>query len=104
MHLQKIKKAFMVEHEYSDAKAALFVTDAELKDFRNTTLPWLEKQYDTASAESVWQESGIEELQETMLDVSITSMLIDSLELLDLLFLFLGLSTAFQLGRAGRGS
>ncbi|MEE9320101.1 MAG: hypothetical protein V3U76_06610 [Granulosicoccus sp.] len=97
-------KAFMVEHEYSDAKTALFVTNAELSDFREYTQPWLEDHIDNDSSSSDWNDSDLMELERSVVGASTTSMVIDSLGPLDLLFLFLGLSTAFQLGRAGRDS
>ena len=87
-----------------DAKAALFVTDSELSDFREYTQPWLEDHIDAASGESGWDDSELLELEQSVADVSTTSLVVESLGPLDLLFLFLGLSTAFQLGRAGRSS
>jgi len=95
-------KTFMVQHEYSDAKKGLFVTDAELDDFRMYTQPWLEASNTQGSSAEEWASDQLAEVGDSLSDVSTTSLVFSSLELLDIVFVLLGISTAFQLGRAGR--
>ncbi len=92
-------KAFMVDHYYTDADEAIFVTDRELEDFRADIQPFLESDDPT---QIYTAELGNEpSFAAAMSSASPTSMVFESLGFIDLLFAFFGLSTAFQLGRSG---
>ena len=94
-------KQFMIDHDYTEADALLFVTDSELKTFRDEIQPWLES--DNPLGMYAYSEFGEPNLAAAVSEVSPMSMLVKSVGLIDLLFIFFGLGTTFQLGRAGFG-
>jgi len=94
-------KQFMIDHDYTEADALLFVTDSELKTFRDEIQPWLES--DNPLGMYADSEFGEPNLAAAVSEVSPMSMLVKSVGLIDLLFIFFGLGTTFQLGRAGFG-
>ena len=91
-------KQFMVDYEYTDADAHSFVSDSELADFREEVQPWLLSDNPQGLIIGSDDEPS---LASALSDVSPVNMVFESLGMIDLLFAFLGLSTAFQLGRAG---
>lgn len=101
-------KNFMVKYGYSNARTGLLVSDSNLEDFRYSEQQWL--QADVAgsypdnfdlSNTGEYSDQGMPELAAAFSDISKVGLVFDSLDLLDLLFAFFGVSTAYQLGRSG---
>lgn len=92
-------KAFMVDHDYTDAETATLVTDSELEDFRFQVQPFLES--DDPTQMYAEEYTGEPSLAALMTRASPTSMVFRSLGFIDLVFAFFGFITAFRLGRSG---
>lgn len=95
-------KQYMVDHAFSDAGDSIFVSDQELEDFRLEIQPWLESD----TPEQMYSDGFDDEpdLASALTSTSPGSLVFESLDFIDLLFAFLGLSTAFQIGRSGYGN
>ncbi len=87
-------RSFMVERGYTYETSAGQISDAELQDFREYIAPALVDMAENSPDFDDWQETTLEAVSE----MSPWSMMKDSLGLLDLLFAFLGIGTAFRLG------
>ncbi len=87
-------RRFMVERGYTDATDPGRVSSAEVADFREYIAPSLVEMANSEPDFEEWQESSVEAISE----ISPWAMMIESLGLLDIVFAFLGLGTAFRLG------
>ncbi len=87
-------RQFMVDRGYTEAARASAISDAELRDFREYTEPGLrdftEEQPDT----DAWATEAIAEFE----GISATEVMMEGFGVLDVLFLLLGVGTAFRLG------
>jgi hypothetical protein len=93
-------RAFMVERGYSEAGSADDVTADEIAifdEYEAPTLNWIAQNNPNAQE---WQAHTIEAIT----DLSTLDLMTADLGLLDALFLFLGIGTAFQLGSGYRKS
>jgi len=95
-------KTFMVEHSFIDAEASAFVNDEELAYFRAEYQPGLEMQLESPMDFGEWKNEMTVDMETVFQDYSVVDMVVDSLGLMDIVFLVLGISTAFQLARRGR--
>jgi len=95
-------KTFMVEHRFIDAEASGFVNDEELAYFRAEYQPGLEMQLESPMDFGEWKNEMTVDMETVFQDYSVVDMVVDSLGLMDIVFLVLGISTAFQLARRGR--
>ncbi|MBX2823219.1 MAG: hypothetical protein KTR33_00730 [Gammaproteobacteria bacterium] len=91
-------KQFMIDHEYTEATTVADVSADEYMVFRDEIEPWLTTNTDGDLAAA---DSDVPDLAAAMQEISTWSVVMDSLGFLDLLFLFLGMTTAFRLGQHG---
>ncbi|MEM1176579.1 MAG: hypothetical protein AAGI27_17430 [Pseudomonadota bacterium] len=87
-------RRFMVDRGYTDATSPGRVSSAEVADFREYIEPALIEMADNPPDFDEWQESSVEAIGE----MSPWAMVIESLGLLDIVFAFLGIGTAYRLG------
>lgn len=99
---------YMATHGFSDSEIERDVTKEEIEAFRATSVPFLESWHRLPPRFEAWQESTRANIREVIREqVSFLRGIGESLGPLDILFAFLGASTAFRLGRgqvAGAGS
>ena len=87
-------RRFMVERGYTDATDPARVSADELTDFREYVEPRLREMAESAPGFEEWQASSIEALDQ----ISPWAMMREDFGILDILFAFLGIGTAFRLG------
>jgi len=87
-------RRYMVDHEYTQAYDPADVTQAELDEFNEYSRPRLDHFAVAPPTFKDWSEGLVEQFG----DLSTGAMLMDSFGLLDILFLFFGVGTAFRLG------
>jgi len=95
-------KTFMVDHWFIDAESSASVTSDDLDYFRTEFQPGLEDQIASPMNFEQWHAGMMGNVDAVFQDISPVSMVIDTLGPMDILFLLLGVSTAFQLARRGR--
>lgn len=95
-------KNFMVDHSFIYVDAVSAITNEELAYFRDEYQPGLEQQLQSPMSFEQWQVNYMGEMEAVFQELSPVKMVIDSLALMDIIFLLLGISTAFQLARQGR--
>ncbi len=88
-------RKFMAEQGYSDFTDADSVTDEEVSWFKENQQPLLEEILNNSQGFEEWRSAMDDDFQS---NISTFDLMIESLGLLDLLFLFLGVSTAYRLG------
>ncbi len=88
-------REFIVQRGYSDAEDAASVTDEELAWFRENEQPGLQQMMDTPMSFEQWKNDY---LGNEIENISPFEVIMDSLGLLDLLFLFFGVGTAYRMG------
>jgi len=93
-------KRFMIEHDYTDATTTAQITAEDYEIFTEEMQPWLE-QYSEDGEYFAEGDSEPLELAAALGEFSVWSMVRESLGFMDLLFLFLAVSTAFRLGNSG---
>ena len=86
-------RRFMVDRGYTYADDPASVTEAELADFREYVEPELREMAQNPPDYEAWQARNVEILE----DASPWAMMLEDFGLLDLLFMFLGVGTAFRL-------
>jgi hypothetical protein len=96
---EESKNQFIVDFGYSDYDAASSVTLEEVAFFDEEVLPKFESIENGSLDFEGWLNSFSKERIE---DKSTLSYVFESLGLIDFLFLFLGVATAFRLGSSGR--
>lgn len=87
-------RRFMVERGYTYATDAASVSKAELAEFREYAEPELREMAQKPPDFEEWQANSIESLDE----LSPWAMMREDFGILDILFVFLGVGTAFRLG------
>lgn len=87
-------RRFMVERDYTYETNAADISEAELADFREYVEPELRDMAQNAPDYEEWQADSVEMLDE----LSIWAMMREDFGLFDILFIFLGVGTAFRLG------
>ena len=87
-------RRFMVERGYTDATDPARVSAAELADFRDYVEPALREMAHSTPDFEEWQASSVEALDE----ISPWALMRESFGLLDIVFVLLGVGTAFRLG------
>lgn len=90
------RRAFMIDYEFTAASSPDDITDQEMDFFRNDVEPALAQFLIEQPDFDKWVEVT---LGNTMSDMSTMDLLKESFGILDLVFLFLGVGTAFRLGR-----
>ncbi len=96
-------RQFMVDYEYTEESKSVMVTRSELADFKEYTMPYLIEVASNGTEELFnISDSDVQELSASMEEISVWDLMQEDLGLLDLLFLFLGISTAFKLALNGR--
>ena len=88
-------REFMVDHGYTDAFVALDVSAEELDYFRSFTVPELNSMALSPPGFEQWINTSF---QSEISSVSTIELLMEDLGLIDIVFLFLGIGTAFRLG------
>jgi hypothetical protein len=91
-------RAFMVQNEYTEATTPEQVSGEELLMFQLTAAPMLDDLGRNRPSFAEWQERPLVKayFQEAGTSSSIFGMLFDSLNLIDLIFAFLGIATAYR--------
>ena len=87
-------RRFMVERGYTDATNPADVSAEELADFREYVEPELRAMAASEPDFEEWQTSSVEALDE----ISPWAMMLADFGILDIIFAFLGIGTAFRLG------
>ena len=87
-------RRFMVERGYSYATNPANVSDDELDDFRTYVVPELRRMAANPPSFEEWQADGLENIE----DISPWTLMAEDFGLLDILFMALGVGTAFRLG------
>lgn len=95
-------RTYMVNHAFSDLDSASAITDEELEDFKLYFQPDLETFHRTQPTFDEWKHDYKNQMYSDFGEFSTLSMVLESLGIMDLIFLLLGVSTAFQIGRAGK--
>lgn len=88
-------RKFMVNYDYSESYEEKGVTAAEISEFKEYTQPHLEQLYQEQPSLEEWRGNSVAAIN----DISTFDLMIKSLGFMDVLFLFLGVGTAFRLGR-----
>jgi len=88
---------FMVDHGFTEATDATQVIAEELAYFRDEHAPELERFAADQPTREEWDAEIVEDMNEYRSDVDITEAVVDDLGLLDILFVGLGISTAWGL-------
>ena len=91
-------RAFMVDYGYSEQYSPDLVAPHEIEDFRTNVAPMLDDMADGDFDMAAWIRRSFEKEME---NVSTWDLVKDSLGLMDIAFLFLGVATAFKLGSGG---
>ncbi len=91
---EQSRKQFMVDYGYTDSILPQQISDDELNDFNNYSAPRLEKLFISSIDYETWLENGF---QESITAYSTIELMKESFGLLDILFLFFGIGTAFRL-------
>ena len=89
----------MAAHDYSDSLDAVQVTDEEVEQFLEYTAPRLQEVALNRPSFEEWREYS---LSDSIKGLSTFELMIDSLGLMDILFFFLGVGTAFRLASQGK--
>lgn len=89
-------REFMVERGYSDAADPSSVSDEEIQWFKEYEQPRLEEMLDNPQAYEEWKNNS---LAPDLQNISAFDVIMESLGVIDLLFLFLGVGTAYRLGK-----
>ena len=94
-------RQFMLERNYTEGYSVEEITDEEIEaflDYDAGDLEWI-----AASAPSFeeWREHIQANFSDLSTDISTMDLVVESLGLIDIVFLFLGLSTAYRLGESG---
>ncbi|HHJ16924.1 MAG TPA: hypothetical protein ENJ80_09525 [Gammaproteobacteria bacterium] len=89
-------RQFMVDHEYSGSYNAGDVTEEEIADFRENSAPRLDDFVYRKPSFDDWYHNTFEV---DLGNISTTDIVMAALGPVDILFLFLGVGTAFRLGR-----
>lgn len=94
-HTRNNQQRFMFEYGYTDAISLSGVSEEEVADFNEYTVPRFQNLVENPEAYGQWSHS----LSDAFGDVSSIDLVVESIGLLDIVFLFLGIGTAFRLGR-----
>ncbi len=93
-------KQFMIDYEYTDASHPAAVSAGEFEYFMDEMEPWLDMPADADADGAVYAP---EEFKDAMAGaVSPWTLVLESLGLIDMLFLLFGVSTAFRMVQAGK--
>jgi len=85
---------FMVEYEYTDQIRASRVSNDEVDEFREYTAPRLKEIAEEDISYEEWANFGLDQLSENL---SVHDLIQEDFGIIDLLFLVLGVGTAFQI-------
>jgi hypothetical protein len=94
-------RQFMLERNYTEAFAVEDITDEEMANFLEVDAGDLEWIYASEPGFEEWTQHVQASFTDMSADLSTMDLVLESLGLIDLLFLFLGLSTAYRLGESG---
>ncbi len=90
------RRVYMVDYYYSESEYPEEISDEELAVFKNETEPYLLNLANNPPGYEGWLNQNIDLYAE---DISTWALMKEDLGALDFLFLFLGMGTAFRLGR-----
>jgi hypothetical protein len=96
---EQSRREFMIDYGYSDASEPENITKEEFDSFKNDTEVYYQRILSGELTSENWLEKTIGDEFESM---STWELVKEDLDFIDLLFLFLGVGTAFRLG-VGRG-
>lgn len=91
-------RQFMVDRDYTDATRASDVSNEELREFREYSEPELQSFSANSPDVNTWKTEAMDQAFGEFDQISTTEIMIDSLGVLDILFLLLGVGTAYRLG------
>ncbi len=92
---EKSLRKFMVERGYSESTNPELVSDEEIESFQENKQPELEEMLINPQSFDDWKNNT---LTQELEDLSTFDVMVGNLGLLDFLFFFLGIGTAFRLG------
>jgi hypothetical protein len=98
-------RTFMKSHNYVEkSRKTKDITDEEVDDFRNDSIPMLETMAEEQPTFEAWRKTdhanAILDDMEASLDAG--NLVFEDLNAIDLVFGFLGIATAFRIGSGGR--
>lgn len=96
-------KRFMVEHKYTEREVPENVTDEELDFFRTYSIPPINEFLAENPSYERWRDETSQAIRDDFgSEVSLFSAVADNIDVIDLIFAFLGVSTAYGLVNRGR--
>ncbi len=97
--------AFMVSHSFTEASSQAEVSAEQIQAFKANNVPWLEMMVSEKPSFGLWKPRAVERAKEAM-DSILPEVVIDSVieesHVIDLIFLGLGVATAFGMCTRGR--
>ncbi|MFH0943760.1 MAG: hypothetical protein V2A76_01065 [Planctomycetota bacterium] len=91
-------RTFLHDHDYTDTETVDEVSDAEIKMFRAGQMPYLRQFEEEKPSFEAWRDRAYASWRESVeAEVSLLEGVKESIGMLDLLFAFLGVSTAYGL-------
>lgn len=94
--------AYMVQHEFTESKVAHLVSQTEIDEFREFTAPTLLEAANDPPSYEEWKDENrayFDLILQTELNT--TSLIVENLGILDLVFGILGIVSAFRVGSRG---
>lgn len=98
VHTDQQMREFMIKHDYSIAETSSEVGESELKTFKENDEPYLREMAANGNSDNYADT----DLLDNIPGLSKSDLLWQSFGFIDILFLFLGVGTAFRIGAAGR--
>jgi phosphate/sulfate permease len=90
---------FMVTHQYTDATTSSEVLEEEIRDFKKDSMPLLVRQTQTPLSIDQYRDSFRKEFEKTYSqNISLTDIVVENLGVLDVLFILLGIGSAYKIG------
>ena len=93
---------FIARHGYAESDDLFDVTEEDIEDFKEFTVPELRERHDNPPSFEEWRRTEESEVEETvdmlMANVSTTEAVVEDLNWIDAIFAVLGLITAYKIG------
>lgn len=102
VHTDEQIRTFMWEQQYIEVESVEDISDEDVQTFKEEVAPFLRNFAERPMTEESMASMSGEEFFRDYTGASMWQMLLSSLGLIDVLFLFLGVGTAFRMGMSGR--
>jgi len=102
VHTDDETRTFMWEEGYSEAESIEEISDEDVQIFKKEVAPFLRNFAERPMTEESMASMSGQEFFRDYTGATMWKMLLESLGLIDFLFLFLGVGTAFRMGMSGR--